>query len=314
MKTFPWTLPLIATAAAVFAAVSVVRSHPRREATEPPLGPPQTPFPASIAAVGLVEPSSEPVAVGTALSGVVVAVPVRVGDAVGAGAPLFELDTRALRAERGVREASLAAARRRVDTANSVLDDLNDQRTRAEQLSRTAVISPEELERRRFAVRTAEARLDEARAEAVAAEAALAVVDTEIERATVRSPIAATVLQVNVRPGEYAAAGPGIRPLAVLGQLDPLHVRVDVDEHEGWRVMPSAAAEARLRGDARKRATLRFVRFEPLVIPKRSLTGDVTERVDTRVLQVIYAVTEAPDAPLFVGQQVDVFIAAAPGS
>ena len=43
------------------------------------------------------------------------------------------------------------------------------------------------------------------------------------------------------------------------------------------------------------------------MIPKKSLSGDSTERVDTRVLQVIYRV-EDPSLPLFVGQQMDVFI------
>jgi hypothetical protein len=43
------------------------------------------------------------------------------------------------------------------------------------------------------------------------------------------------------------------------------------------------------------------------VIPKRALTGDNTERVDTRVLQVVYAI-EATGATLYVGQQVDVFL------
>ena len=52
---------------------------------------------------------------------------------------------------------------------------------------------------------------------------------------------------------------------------------------------------------------LRFVREEPYVIPKKSLTGDNTERVDTRVLQAIYAV-EGAKRQLYVGQQVDVFI------
>jgi len=47
------------------------------------------------------------------------------------------------------------------------------------------------------------------------------------------------------------------------------------------------------------------------VIPKKSLTGDSTERVDTRVLQVIYRV-EDDTLPLFVGQQMDVFIEASP--
>ena len=42
--------------------------------------------------------------------------------------------------------------------------------------------------------------------------------------------------------------------------------------------------------------------------PKKSLTGDNTERVDTRVLQVIYAVDGPTNNKLFDGQQVDVFI------
>ena len=56
---------------------------------------------------------------------------------------------------------------------------------------------------------------------------------------------------------------------------------------------------------------LQFVCFEPYVIPKVSLTGAPTERVDTRVLQVIYSF-ERGDLPIYVGQQMDVYIDAAP--
>jgi HlyD family secretion protein len=66
-----------------------------------------------------------------------------------------------------------------------------------------------------------------------------------------------------------------------------------------------------LRGDPSQGFDLECVRVEPYVIPKKSLTGDNTERVDTRVLQVIYAVKGAKQS-LFVGQQVDVFIDEAP--
>ena len=62
-----------------------------------------------------------------------------------------------------------------------------------------------------------------------------------------------------------------------------------------------------VRGNADLTYPLKFVRFEPFVLPKKSLTGDSTERVDTRVLQVIYRV-ERDDLRLFVGQQMDVFI------
>ena len=53
------------------------------------------------------------------------------------------------------------------------------------------------------------------------------------------------------------------------------------------------------------------MRFEPYVVPKRSLTGESTERVDTRVLQVIYAFDRGT-MPVYVGQQMDVYVEAAP--
>jgi hypothetical protein len=84
---------------------------------------------------------------------------------------------------------------------------------------------------------------------------------------------------------------------------------VDVDEADAWRVRPDSPAIARLRGNPAIAVALSFVRFEPYVLPKRSLTGDTTERVDTRVLQAIYAF-RPNDFPAFVGQQVDVFIKA----
>ena len=122
-----------------------------------------------------------------------------------------------------------------------------------------------------------------------------------------RAPFSGEVLQVKIHAGEYAPAAVTATPLVLLGGSRPLHVRVDVDEHEAWRVKAEASATAHVRGDARLKTPLRFVRFEPFVVPKKSLTGDSTERVDTRVLQIIYRV-ERDDLPLFVGQQLDVFI------
>jgi len=43
-------------------------------------------------------------------------------------------------------------------------------------------------------------------------------------------------------------------------------------------------------------------------VPKVSLTGASTERVDTRVLQVIYAFERPQNRPVYVGQQVDLFV------
>ena len=46
---------------------------------------------------------------------------------------------------------------------------------------------------------------------------------------------------------------------------------------------------AYLRGNRDFKAELTFAYVEPYVIPKHSLTGGSTERVDTRVLQVVYS-------------------------
>jgi hypothetical protein len=48
------------------------------------------------------------------------------------------------------------------------------------------------------------------------------------------------------------------------------------------------------------------------VLPKQSLTGDSSERVDTRVLQAIYSFDPKTMKNIYVGQQMDVFIEAQP--
>jgi HlyD family secretion protein len=305
MKRF--LLPLIGILAAGGATYSIAKTTPHRERTDPPSQPPVSEFHDTIAAVGVIEASTENIAIGTPLSGIVPKVFVGAGDAVRAGDPLFELDTRQLRAEIEVRRQARAVAGSRARVVDARLDDLRRQLGFAEQVKDKRAISSEEISRRRSAVATAEAEQAEALAQVGAAEAQIRATAVEIERSTVRSPIDAEVLQVKLRVGEFAAAAPGTQPLIVLGRLKPLHVRVDVDEHEGWRVHAGATAVGRLRGNADLKTPLVFVRFEPFVVPKRSLTGDSTERVDTRVLQVIYRV-ERDDLPLFVGEQLDVFV------
>ena len=115
-----------------------------------------------------------------------------------------------------------------------------------------------------------------------------------------------TVLQVNVRPGEAVDTMSG-KALVMLGDVRRKHVRVDIDEHDAPRFRENGAATGVLRGDINKTFPLKFMRIEPFVLPKRSLTGDNTERVDTRVLQVLYEITANADA-IFIGQQMDVFI------
>jgi multidrug efflux pump subunit AcrA (membrane-fusion protein) len=271
-----------------------------------------------------------------------------IGKQVRKGDPLFLVDDRALKAQVRYHEASLAAARAqlakveamprteevppaeaKVRIAQATVLQLEDLAGRSVRLVGTHAVSDEEARQRTLAAAVARHQLSQANAElallkagaweadrAIAraavelAQAQLGQTRTDLDRALVRAPLDGRVLQVNVRPGEYVGA-PGGRALIVLGDTHRhVHVRVDVDEHDAPRYRPGAPARASLRGQPQTSYPLEFVRLEPYIIPKKTLTGDNTERVDTRVLQVIYAL-DATDRPVYVGQQVDVFIDAA---
>src|SRR5262249_58284165 len=96
MKRF--ILPVVALVALIFGIISVVRSQPRREITTPPSPPPVSSYGQTVAAVGLVETSTENIAVGTEIGGVVTNIYVEIGSRVKAGGPLFCICSRASRA------------------------------------------------------------------------------------------------------------------------------------------------------------------------------------------------------------------------
>lgn len=346
-------LPVAAGGALIFAVWSIAAADRARPLTDPVLPPPSNPFPAAIAGSGLVEPSSEIVAVATELGGVVVTIHAKEGEDLPQGAPLFEIDGRVYRAnlmQAEARAANAAAAVQRIDRqiaqqralaaqagtsvagAAAERERAEADRARFQELSRNEFASRQRLDSAVADSRRADASLQGARAGAEAARrqvdvleaqrvefdavrleaaAQLARAQVDVERTVVRAPIAGRVLQINVRLGEFAQAGAPATALALMGNVAPLHVRVDIDEVDAQRLRPGAPAIARLRGDSRIASALSFVRVEPYVVPKRSLTGGTSERVDTRVLQAIYAVAD-PAFPAFVGQQVDVFVEAAP--
>jgi HlyD family secretion protein len=338
-------LPVLALSGLMFAAWTVVQSNLPVPVAEPVAAPAITQFTTFVAGAGLVEPCSEMIAVGTPLAGIVVDVPVAVGTQVKAGDVLFRLDDRALKAQLMGDLAAVAAAKAQRDrllaaprtedvpiaaaavvAAQAAADDANKQLALAESITVTGAISVDDFSRRRFAAQAAAARLTQAEAElarlragtwapdlAVAtalvaqAEAKAATTQTELERLVIRAPRTAEVLQVRIRAGEFAPAGVTTVPLILLGDTSTLHVRIDIDENDAWRLKPGSQAECYVRGNNHLRTALRYVRTEPYVVPKRSLTGDSAERVDTRVLQIIYAFSPA-ELPVHVGQQVDAFI------
>ena len=268
-----------------------------------------------------------------------------IGKTVKKGDPLFLVDDRALRAQLKANRANLASARAQLDKlkaqprpeevppsqaavevarANVALQQ--DLAARDRRLVATQSVPEEEYRQRELSTdvaRQQEAQaqkqldllmagawkpdIDIAQAAVEMAQAQVDQTDTDVRRALVTAPEDGVVLQVNVHRGEYVGTPPS-QALIVLGAIDDkVHVRVDIDEHDIPRFKKEGAARASLRGTPEISYPLQFVRVEPYVIPKKSLTGDNTERVDTRVLQVIYDL-DVKDRPIYVGQQMDVFI------
>ena len=285
----------LALAGLVFAGSLVLkmRATLREPVLPPPVAPPTKPFRSAVAASGLVEARRENTLLGVPVPGVVARVFVNVWDRVEAGAPILQLDDRELRASLRTQAANVAVAEANLARARAPLP-------RLEALHKTGALPDEELEARQNEVALAQAQLDAARA-------AVASTETLLERLTVRAPISGTILQVNVRAGEYVNVLSTVPPV-VLGNVDQLQVRADVDEQVAPRVKAGQRAIGYIKGDTEHPIEMQFVRIEPFVIPKRSLTGASTERVDTRVLQVIYAFRQNPARPVYVGQQMDIFI------
>jgi HlyD family secretion protein len=345
-----YLMPILAVLGLGFALMHVVKAQQEKPIPPPPAEPARTPFAKTIAGTGLVEPTTENISIGSQVPGTVIEVAAKIGQKLKVGDPLFRLDDRQPKADLEARKATLAAAeaklaklvampraeevppleaRVREAAVNVTFEKNVADRTR--NLVKQNALPHEDLDRREQAFRMAEEQLAKAkaelsllkagawepdiavvRAEVAQAKAAVLQTETEIARMHVRAPVDGEVLQVNVRPGEYVGVLQN-KALMVLGDVQHLNLRVDIDEHDIFRFNPSASAYAFVRGNVQQKYPLTFDRIEPYVVPKKSLTGDASERVDSRVLQVIYKISSSEGGGrLFVGQQMDVYIDAAP--
>jgi HlyD family secretion protein len=274
--------------------------------------PPRSPYEQTVAASGIIEAVNENVRIAPPVAGLITKMFVAAGDQVKDQAPLFQLDDRELRAQLMTRDAAIPPLQAQIDEQKYRIGDLDTQLRRLKPLHKESAVSEDDLKRTWYALEVAkhtQLRLEANLKQAIAQREETAIL---LDRLTVRAPREGTILQVNVRAGEYASPGAS-EPLMLLGDTQQLQVRADVDEVNAPLVAPQASGVASLKSMAGTKIPLTFVRIEPYVVPKKSLTGDNSERVDTRVLQIIYRF-DRPPFPVYAGQQVDVFIQRHPAS
>jgi HlyD family secretion protein len=138
-----------------------------------------------------------------------------------------------------------------------------------------------------------------------------------LSKYTLRAPRDGTVLSINptvgsfVSPqGSYDGYTQGMLPVLVLGSPQTsLNVRCYVDEILVPR-LPAASkmkAQMSIRGSNTK-LSLDYVRMQPIVSPKIELSSQRTERVDVRVLPIIFRIENPENVSLYPGELVDVYV------
>lgn len=301
-----YLFPILAFVGVLSGLLAVYLSQQKPPPPPIPYLPSKSPYAHAIYGAGMIEASSENLAIGAPFNELVMEIYVVEGDTVKAGDPLFKLDTRQLLTELETSKSQLQAAI--VNYANqktqySFYERLTDKKAVSEQAYASAYYAMKEAEQQ---ADVAQGRLDQ--------------VLTNIERSTVRAPVAGEILQVNAHIGEiYPASSYNITQsyigletsLILMGTISPMQMRIDIDEEDSWRFNNGARATAFVRGNAGIHFPMEFVRVEPYIIPKTSFTGQTIERIDTRVLQVLYRF-DKKDLPVYAGQLLDVYIDAPP--
>jgi HlyD family secretion protein len=272
-------LPLLGVLGLVVTIIYISSGDAPPPKQEPVAQPSIVPYERYIGGSGITEPNTEIISIGTNKGGIVKSVEVEIGQEVKTDDVLFVIENSESEAAMRQSEARLKNAQQQYNTIAGIEDK--------------RAISKDERQGRANALAEAEAAFEGASA--------------TFELHNVHAPIDGIVLTSNVRVGEYAPTGASAKPLMRLGNISPMNIRVDIDENDAWRFKPSARATAYVRGNNEIKTELQFIRIEPYVRPKTSLTGDSMERVDTRVLQVIYNF-DPTNIPIYAGQQMDVYI------
>jgi HlyD family secretion protein len=312
-------LSLLGVSAAVIGAAFFAI---RPKANPPVFNPASNPYESGIYANGIIESeqaSGANVNVFPEVAGTVTDVMVQEGQNVGRGTPLVHIEDSLQQATVAQQRAQVAVAEAQARAAQATLKTASDQLAK-QQRSYEAdprSVSNAVLDDAGNAVRVAEANLAVAERQRTAQDKAAATAEALLAKYTIRAPIEGTVLSLGVSVGSYVSPQGtldtytrGATPIVVMGrQESTLAVRAFIDEILIAKLGKLQHLEATMyvRGTDVS-IPLEFVRVQPYVSPKVELSNARTERVDLRVLPVVFHFRRTPDVKLYPGQLVDVYV------
>ncbi|MCF6310266.1 MAG: efflux RND transporter periplasmic adaptor subunit [Sulfurimonas sp.] len=250
------------------------------------------PFKSFIAGTGTVESGSKNIHVGSQVSGVVRKAYVQSGDKIKKGDILFELDSSDIKYKILVAKANIKASKTQYFSAKHQFELVEDFKK-----IDVKMVTTEKYTKAQDDLKEAEALVDFANAKLIA-------LQNELKLYMIYSPIDGIVLQSEISDGEFFDKN---SKAFIIGS-DKLNVRASINEYDIWKFKPNTKAVAFVRGDTKQTVDLKYNYTIPNVIAKTNLTGLGTEKTDTRVLQIIYSIENKTKFPIYVGEQLDVFI------
>ncbi len=220
----------------------------------------------TVSATGKLVPLNQ-VDVGSELSGTVETVFVDYNDRVQKGQVLARLDVVKLENQIAKARAALASAEAKVLQAGATVKEMRANLTRLRQMAKLTggrTPSPAELEAAEATAERASAEEVGARAAVEEARATLRSSETDLTKASIRSPIDGVVLARKVEPGQTVAASLQAPVLFTLAEsLAQMELQVDVDEADVGQVREGQSATFTVDAYPNRRfpARIRLVRY-----------------------------------------------------
>lgn len=220
----------------------------------------------TVTANGTLQPTRS-VSIGSELSGTVLRVLVDVNDHVKKGQVLVELDTAKLTDQVLRSRATLASDHAKVAQAVATVKESQANLARLEEVARLSggkVPSKSELDTGHATLERAQADEASARANVADAEAALSTDQTNLSKASIRSPINGVILTRSVDPGNAVAASlQAVTLFTIAENLNQLKLQVNVDEADVGSVLVGQKASFTVSAYPRRKypATITRVAF-----------------------------------------------------
>ena len=294
----------------------------KTKAQPPAFTPASNPYEKGIYANGIIESpqsSGENISIYPEVPGVVAKILISEGQLVKTGVPLLMLDDAVQRATAEQLKAQAESAKEQIGLAKANLKSLQDtldKQKKSYDLDPKSV-SKDTLDTAQNAVEVGKENLAVAQKQYEASLKTFQASNVLLSKYLIKAPSDGVALSINTAVGSYISSQGSydsytgsFGPAIVMGNLqDYIGVRCYIDEILIHRLPKPSQMHAQMfiRGTDIK-IPLEYVREQPNVTPKIELSNQRTERVDVRVLPIIFKFVKPKDISLYPGQLVDVYI------